>query len=79
MGTLKTWVVSGRHSTKSVFLMNTLLPELFIAIHFTLQDMASNLEREVNRDTPDRALNYLKLISSFSFVIPSRYIFDDEM
>ena len=27
MGTLKTWVVSGRHSTKSVFLMNTLLPE----------------------------------------------------
>ena len=55
---------------------NTLLPELFIAIHFTLQDMASNLELEDNRDTPDRALNYLKLISSFSFVIPSRYIFD---
>ena len=27
MGTLKTWVVSGRHSTKSVFLMNTWFPE----------------------------------------------------
>ena len=52
--------------------------ELFIAIHFTLQDMASNLEREVNRDIQDRALNYLKLINYFSFVIPlvvSRYIF----
>ena len=38
--------------------------ELFIAIHFTSQDMVSNLER----DTQDKALNYLKLISKFFFI-----------
>ena len=53
--------------------------ELFVAICYTLEQMSINENKEVNRETSDKALNFLKLISSFSFLISlvvTRSVFD---
>ena len=53
--------------------------ELFVAIVFTLNEMSQNLDKVCNRDTSDKVRSFLKLISSFPFIVSlviTRNIFD---
>ena len=53
--------------------------ELFVPIYFTLDEMSLNLNKQCNRDTSDKACSFLKLISSFSFIVSlviTRHVFD---
>ena len=53
--------------------------ELFVAIFFTLDEMASNLERQCNPSTSSKASSFLALVSSFKFIVAmviTRNIFD---
>ena len=56
-----------------------LFEELFVAIFFTLDERASNLENQCNPSTSSKALSFLTLLSSFKFIVAlviTRNIFD---
>ena len=53
--------------------------ELFVAIFYTLDEMSLNIDNICNRDTSAKATSFLKLISSFSFIVSlvvTRNVFD---
>ena len=49
--------------------------ELFVAIFYTLEQISINENKEVNRETCDKALNFRKLLFLFLFLLLSLGVF----
>ena len=53
--------------------------KLFVATFFTLNEMSQNLDKVCNHDASDKTRSFLKLISSFPFIVSlviTRNVFD---